>query len=61
MRLGILTNNFTVICIYRSPKGDFTHFKKQLESILSEINNTSIEYILCGDFNIDYIKDSSKK
>ena len=61
MKLSILTNNFTVICIYRSPTGDFTHFLKQLESILNKIQNTSTEFILCGDFNIDYIKDSSKK
>jgi len=28
---------------------------------LNELNNISNEFITCGDFNIDYIKDSSRK
>ena len=50
-----------IICIYRSPTGDFTHFLTQLEIILIDLHNISNEFILCGDFNIDYSIDSSRK
>ena len=52
--------NFIIICIYRSPTGNFTYFLTKLEIILNELN-ISNEFITCGDFNIDYIKDSSRK
>jgi hypothetical protein len=61
LKLSIQTYNFTIICLYRSPTGDFTHFLTQLEIILNEFYNISNEFILCGDFNIDYIKDSCQK
>lgn len=54
-------NNFIIICIYRSPTGNFTHFLTQLEIILNDLYNTSSIFILCGDFNIDYIKNSYRK
>ena len=61
LKLNIQTKNFIIICIYRSPTGDFTYFLTKLEIILNELNNISNEFIICGDFNIDYIKDSSRK
>jgi len=61
LKLNIQTKNVTIICIYRSPTGDFTYFLTKLEIILNELNNISNEFIICGDFNIDYIKDSSRK
>ena len=54
-------NNFIIICIHRSPTGNFTHFLTQLEIILNDLYNTSSIFILCGDFNIDYIKNSYRK
>ena len=54
-------NNFVIICIYRSPTGNFTHFLTQLEIILNDLYNPLSMFILCGDFNIDYIKDSYRK
>jgi hypothetical protein len=61
LKLNVQTNNFIIICIYRSPNGDFTHFLTQLEIILNELHNISNEFILCGDFNIDYLKDTYRK
>ena len=61
IKLSLQELNFIVICIYRSPTGNFTYFLEQLESVLETIHNTSHDLILCGDLNIDYIKDSSKK
>jgi exonuclease III len=61
LKLSVQTNIFIIICIYRSPTGDFTHFLTQLETILNELHNPSNEIILCGNFNIDHIKDSYRK
>jgi hypothetical protein len=61
LKLNIQTKHFIIICIYRSPTGDFIYFLTKLEVILNELNNISNEFIICGDFNIDYTKDSSRK
>ena len=57
LKLNLQKHNFIIICTYRAPTGDFTHFWTQLEIILNELHNISNEFILCGDFNIDYIQD----
>jgi exonuclease III len=61
LKLNVQMNNFIIICIYRSPTGNFTHFLTQLEIILNDLCNTSSIFILCGDFNINYMKDSYRK
>jgi len=61
LKLNVQTYNFIIICIYRSPTGDYTHFLTQLEIILNELHNISNKSILCGDFNIDYTIDSCRK
>jgi exonuclease III len=61
LKLCTLSRNFTVICIYRSPTGNFTYFLNQLESILNKIYKTSNDIIFCGDFNINYLEDNSRK
>jgi hypothetical protein len=61
LKLNVQMNNFIIICIYRSPTGNFTHFLTHLEIILNNLYNTSSIFIICGDFNIDYIKDSYRK
>ena len=50
-----------IICIYRSPTGNFVHFLHTLDSILNFIYNNTMEIIICGDFNINYLNDNDKK
>ena len=61
LKLNMPTKNYTIIGIYRSPIGDFTYFLTNLEIILNELDSISNELIICGDFNIDYMKETSKK
>jgi exonuclease III len=61
LKLCLLLSNFTIICIYRSPTRNFTYFLNQLESILNKLYKTSTELIVCGDFNVNYFNDSSRK
>ena len=61
LKICLSNNSFTIICIYRSPTGDFSYFLNQLESILNKICKTSTHIILCGDFNINFLDDNPKK
>jgi exonuclease III len=61
LKLNILSNSFTIICIYRSPIGNFSYFLNQLESILNKIYKISSELILCGDLNINCLYDNFRK
>jgi len=61
LKLNILSNSFTTICTCRSPTGNFFYFLNQLESILNKIYKTSSELISCGDLNINYLNDNSRK
>jgi len=49
LKLNVQKYNFIIICIYKSPTGDFTHFRTQLGIIMNDLHNTSNEFILCGD------------
>ena len=61
LKLHILSNSFTIICIYRSPTGNFSYFLDQLESILNKSYKTTNGLILCGDLNINCFNDNSRK
>ena len=50
-----------IICIYRSPTGNFVHFLYTLDSILNFVYNHTTEIIICGDFNINFLNDNDKK
>ena len=52
---------FVIICVYRSPTGDFNYFIDQLEVILNRIYKISRYIILCGDFNINFLENNTKK
>jgi len=41
LKLRLSSCNFTIICIYRSPTGNFTYFLNQLESIFKKLYKTS--------------------
>jgi hypothetical protein len=50
-----------IIFIYRSLSGNFFNFFNQLNSILKYLYNTKAEFIICGDLNVDFSKDSNFK
>lgn len=61
LKLNLMTKNFAIICIYRSTSGNSSYFLNKLESILSKLYKTSNEFILHGDFNINYLEDIAGK
>jgi hypothetical protein len=57
MKIG---NNFIILlCVYRFPCGNFEKFNKQLEIILKYLYKPKSEIILCGDFNVNFLDNSS--
>jgi exonuclease III len=61
LKLHIMHNHFIIICIYRSPNGNFTYFLNQLEVILNKLYKISNKLILCGDFNINYLNEDKRR
>ena len=50
-----------VICIYRSPTGNFAHFMKGIDTILNHFRKPNCESVICGDINIDYLNEKCYK
>ena len=50
-----------ILAIYRSPSGNFTTFFKNLDSILSTWYSNKIEFVICGDININYLENCKKR
>jgi exonuclease III len=50
-----------ILSVYRAPSGNFTNFIHKMDKILRSLCSSKIEFIVCGDFNIDYLTDNSRK
>jgi hypothetical protein len=61
VKVHLSTANMVIICIYRSPAGDFHYFLTNLEMFLNSIFSNTNDIIICGDFNINYIQENKKK
>jgi hypothetical protein len=44
------------MCIYRSPSGDFDQFSNLCDLTLKYLHNLNMEFVICGDFNINFSK-----
>jgi hypothetical protein len=49
VKLYISSFIFCVLCVYRSPSGNFSYFLSSLEPILNQLYANSINIIICGD------------
>ena len=61
VKITLLSLTIRIISICRSPMRNFLHFLHTLDSILNFLHNNTIEIIICGDFNVDYLNDNDKK
>jgi exonuclease III len=58
----ILTNIWImVITLYRSPTGNFDIFLQKMVNILSAHNSNKLEFIICGDVNINYLEKCDRR
>ena len=60
LRISLIKENIIIICIYRSPTGNFKYFINQLQVILNNIYKATTYVILCGDFNINHFEESTR-
>jgi len=60
-KIHLDTKSVCIITIYRAPSGNFHLFLSKLDAVLWNFYSATLEYILCGDINIDYISDSDRK
>jgi exonuclease III len=61
IKLHFSFGNFCIMSVYRAPSGNFIHFLSSLDSILNQLYNNSSNFIICGDFNINYLDNSNGK
>jgi exonuclease III len=50
-----------VACIYRAPHGAFKKFLCNLDLVIEKVNKKGRKMILCGDWNVDFLKGSTKQ
>jgi hypothetical protein len=60
-KLEFFKRNIIVFCAYRAPTGDKDYFLKHVDIILNTLHNSKTDFILCGDWNINYIGTNNNK
>jgi hypothetical protein len=50
-----------IIAIYRAPSGNLDTFITNLDAILKKLFTVTVNLIICGDININYLVDSDRK
>ena len=61
IKINLPTAFIYVICIYRSPTGNFALFIKSIDTILNQLYKPNMEIIVCGDININYLDEICNK
>lgn len=51
--------NVVIICIYRTPDSNFQNFLHKLEIVIQKLTGKNKSFILCGDWNVDFLQSSS--
>ena len=57
VKLKITPIQLKILAIYRSPSCNFTNFLKNLDSILNTWHSIKVEFVICGDININYLEN----
>ena len=50
-----------VLTLYRDPSGNFNRFLPKLDTTIQLLYTPALHIIICGDININYLKESEKK
>jgi exonuclease III len=61
IKLEFNGRGLVIVCLYRSPAGDFYQFLHLLEQALLFLYRPSTEFLVCGDFNVDYLLNTNQK
>ena len=61
MKLHISSSKLCILCLYRPPPSNFAYFLNSLVSILNQLYTNSINIIICGGININYLDNTNNK
>ena len=61
IKLNLNSTHIYIITTYRAPSRNFDSFINKLDTILRKLYNATLDFIICGDINIDYLKNTEKK
>ena len=56
-----MTNKQIILCMYRSPSGNFHPFLRLFEIMLMFLHRPKTEFVICGYVNLNYLSDSYRK
>ena len=51
---------YIIVCVYRSPDGNFWIFLKKLELIIQKIQSRNKKPILCGNWNLNFMVNNKR-
>ena len=55
------TFNSHIMVVYRAPTGNFNLFLNRLDDSITSIYRADLNFIFCGDINIDYLTENGTK
>jgi hypothetical protein len=61
LKIDLSATYVYIICIYRSPTGNYTNFIKGIDDILNQLYKPNIEIIICGDIIVNYLDENCNK
>ena len=61
LKLHISLCTIIIVTVYRSPTSNKDCFLNNLEEALNLIYNNTVDIILCGHFNLNYLNDNQDK
>jgi hypothetical protein len=60
IQVNLLSKQFFILTIYRSPSRNFSKFMMDLKHFLQLIYNPKIDFVICGDINLNYLEGTNK-
>ena len=60
-KIYLNTKSAYIIAMYRAPSSNFDLFITKLNIVLRKFYTSTLEYIIYGDININYLVDSDRK
>jgi exonuclease III len=61
IRLSYSSVNLCVLSVYRSTSGNFDTFIVKFEEILNILFQNRVNFVICGDFNVNFRTNNTKK
>jgi hypothetical protein len=61
IKINACSNKLCIITIYSAPSRNTHIFITKLDMVLRNLDTSNLEFIICGDININYLPNSERK